>query len=353
MKKRNKRENGSGTICYRANRKTKKWVVFAPASITWSEKEGKAKTTRKQIGSYATYEEAKTALKEFLVMPSPRYNMTLQDAYDEWSGRFYAKQDTGKSSVASYTAAWAKVPAYLRRMKMRDIRTAMYQQIIDDHADMSASSLNNIKIVLKACCEYAEQNDVISKNYASFIELPKKEQTEKEAFSELELEKIAQAVGTVPYADVIYLMCDTGFRISEFLSLTRFSYNREAHTLTGGLKTKAGKNRIVPLVDPLSIQIVEDWIAKGGDTIFCQEDCKPWTSNAFRNHVYYQALEKIGVRRLTPHACRHTAITRAAKADVRPEAMMAKFGHASYDIEVQRYIHPDAETLANEFAKVK
>lgn len=353
MKKRNKRENGAGTICYRANRKTKKWVAFAPAVITWSEKEGKSKTTRKQIGSYATYEEAKTALKEFLVMPSQRYNMTLQDAYDEWSGRFYAKRETGPSSVRSYTAAWAKVPAYLRRMRMRDIRTAMYQQVIDDHADMSASSLNNIKIVLKACCEYAEQNDVISKNYASFIELPKKEQPEKEAFSELELEKIAQAVGSVPYADVIYLMCDTGFRISEFLALTRFSYSREAHTLTGGSKTRAGKNRIVPLVDPLSVQIVENWIAKGGDTIFCREDGKAWSSNAFRNQVYYQTLEQIGVRKLSPHACRHTAITRAAKADVRPEAMMAKFGHASYDIEVQRYIHPDAEALANEFAKVK
>ena len=353
MKKRNKRENGSGTICYRAERKNKKWVVFAPAAIVWSEKEGKAKTTRKQIGSYATYEEAKTALKAFLVMPSPRYNMTLQDAYDEWSGRFYAKQDTGAGTVKVYTAAWKKVPEYLRRMKMRDIRTAMYQQVIDDNADMSASTLNNIKIVLKACCEYAEQNDVIAKNYASFVELPKKEKAEKEAFSELELEKISRAVGVVPGADLIYLMCDTGFRISEILALTPFSYDREQHTLTGGMKTNAGKNRVVPLVDPVSIQIVESLLQKGGETIICREDGRPWTYYTFVPQVYYPALEAIGVRKLTPHACRHTAITRAAKADVRPEAMMAKFGHASYDIEAKTYIHPDAAMMEAEFSKVK
>lgn len=353
MKKRNKRENGAGTICYRAERKNKKWVVFAPASIVWSEKAQKSRTIRKQIGSYATYEEAKTALKDYLVMPSPRYNMTLQEAYDEWSGRFYAKKDTGASSVRSYTAAWAKVPEYLRRMKMRDIRTAMYQQIIDDHAELSASSLNNIKIVLKCCCEYAKQNDVIAKNYASFIELPKKEKAEKEAFSELEMEKIARAVGVVPNADLIYLMCDTGFRISEFLALTPFAYDREQHTLTGGMKTKAGKNRIVPLLDPVSIKTVEDWIARGGQAIVCQENGKPWCCKSFRDRIYYPALEAIGVRKLTPHACRHTAITRAAKADVRPEAMMAKFGHSSYGIEAKTYIHPDAAMMEAEFSKVK
>ncbi len=353
MKKRNKRENGAGTICYRAERKNKKWVVFAPASIVWSEKEQKSRTIRKQIGSYTTYEEAKTALKEYLVMPSPRYNMTLQEAYDEWSGRFYAKPDTGSSCIKSYSAAWGKVPEYLRRMKMRDIRTSMYQQIIDDHAEMSASSLNNIKIVLKSCCEYAEQNDVIAKNYASFIELPKKEKAEKEAFSELEMEKIARAVGVVPNADLIYLMCDTGFRISEFLALTPFAYDREKHTLTGGIKTKAGKNRVVPLVDPVSIQTVETWIARGGQAIVCQKNGKPWCYKSFRERIYYPALEAIGVRKLSPHACRHTAITRAAKADVRPEAMMAKFGHASYDIEAKTYIHPDAAMMEAEFSKVK
>lgn len=353
MKRRTKRENGAGTICYRAERKHKKWIVLGPAVITWDAKRKKARTHRPSIGSFETYEEAKAALKEYLNLPSPKYNLTLQGAYDEWSGRFYAKPETGASSIASSKAAWGKVPETLRRMKMRDIRTAMYQQIIDDHAEMSASSLNNIKILLRALCEYAEQNDVIAKNYAAFIELPKKEQKEKESFSELELEKIRRAVGSVPYADVVYLLCDTGFRITEFLTLTPFSYDREQHTLTGGVKTKAGKDRMVPLVDPLSIQIVEAWLEKGGETIFCRPDGTPWKYESFKRTAYNPALEQIGVRKLTPHSCRHTAVTRAAKSDVRPEAMMAKFGHASYEIEAKTYIHPDADMLRSEFSKVK
>lgn len=51
------------------------------------------------------------------------------------------------------------------------------------------------------------------------------------------------------YADLILIMCYTGWRINEFLSLTQFSWDSANHTLTGGEKTEAGKNRVVPVSD--------------------------------------------------------------------------------------------------------
>lgn len=346
-----KRGNGSGCVCRRKDLKNDQWVAYSPAVYEFDRKTQKAKAKRIRIGTFPTAAKARAALEEYLRMPSDRFNMTLQDAYDEWSGREYEK--AGKASVASHKAAWKKVPEWMRRMKMKDIRTAMYQQIIDDYADMSKSSLNNIKILLMALCKYAEQNDVIAKNYAEFIDIPQKTEKEKSAFTEIELEKIRQAVGVVPYADVIYLLCYTGFRINELLTMTRFAYDAECHTLTGGLKTKAGKSRVVPLADDIVCGIVESWVGMCGETIICRPDGKPWSYETFKARCYYPALRQIGVRELTPHACRHTAITRAAKADLRPEEMMRIFGHANYDIEAKTYIHPDIDTLKEAMRKVK
>lgn len=355
MKRRVKRENGSGCICFRKDLKHKQWVAMAPAVYEYDPKTKTTKAKRPRIGTYATAAEAKEALREYLRMPSDKFAITFEQAYQEWSVRAFAKITDG--GVRCYTAAWKKVPESMRRMRVRDIRTAQYQDIIDANAHMSNGTLNYLKILLVGICKYCMQNDVISKNYAQFVELPKKEQKEREAFSDLEVEKIKQAVGVVPYADVIYLLCYTGFRINELLSLTPFSYDRKAQVLVGGSKTAAGKGRVVPLADPFVVQIVEDWICKGGKAIICRTEGKykgdAWKYPSFVRSCYTPALKQIGVRELTPHACRHTAITRAAKADLRPEEMMKIFGHASYDIEVQTYIHPDHDTLHRAMEKVK
>ncbi len=351
MKRHVKRENGSGSVVFRKDLKTKQWVAYTPTTYEFDRKKQRLVSKRQRIGTYATAAEAREALREWLRMPSDRFSMTLMDAYEDWSGRFY--EVAGAASIKSYKAAWNKIPDQMRRARIRDLRTAAYQQIIDEHKDMSRSSLNNIKLLLVALCKYAEQNDVIPKNYAEFIVIPKKEQKEKEVFTEIEVEKIRQAVGVVPYADVIYLLCYTGFRINELLTLTPFNFDRKARVLIGGSKTAAGKARSVPIADPFALQIVEEWASKGGATLICNGKGKAWHYQVFVANCYKPALRRIGVRELTPHACRHTAITRAAKADLRPEEMMRIFGHSSYAIEAQTYIHPDHATLHRAMEKVK
>ena len=175
------------------------------------------------------------------------------------------------------------------------------------------------------------QNDIVHKNYASFLILPKQQAVVKDCFSDLELKKIEQAVGVVPFADCILFLCYTGLRITEFLTLTRTSvrYENGAAFLTGGIKTDAGKNRIVPM-HPKILPVLQEWMGKGGEAIFCRPDGRPYSAKYFREHCFKSALDEIGVRVLTPHAARRTFATRMSAAGVKQEDMFALMGQLDF-----------------------
>ena len=187
---------------------------------------------------------------------------------------------------------------------------------------------------------------------AQFLVLPKEEKKAKDCFTDIELKKIEDSVGKVPYADLILVMCYTGFRISEFLELTPFAYDAEKGTLTGGKKTDAGKNRVVPLHKKVA-QIVAQWAKKGGQTIFCKEDGSPFDVKRFREKYYYPALEQIGVRKLTPHATRHTFATKLSAAGAKAEDIQKIMGHSNFDVTANVYIHQDVDTLKNAVNLIK
>ena len=360
-----KRENGCGSVYKRADIRSRPWVAVAPARYAADPKTGKLITVREKIGSYETAREAKDALEEFRRNPTTKLNITFSALYEEWS--VIAYRNISKQTLDNYTASFAKfTPLY--KEKFRDLRTAQYQGVIDYYAaphpavdphgnpklddkgervmapGMSVSSLSKMKCLLTQLYDYALQNDIVNKNYATFLVLPKTKKAEKDCFNDLELKKIENAVGVVPYADCILLMCYTGFRIAEFLELSPLSYNPEARTLTGGKKTDAGKNRVVP-VHPKVQGILEEWLGKKGDVIICNAEKKAFRAEYFRRRCYYPALEAIGVRRLTPHATRHTFATRLSAAGVRPEDIQALAGHEDYEVTANTYIHQSVETL--------
>jgi len=203
------------------------------------------------------------------------------------------------------------------------------------------------KNLMSLLFEYALQNDIVHKNYARFVDLPRAAaETSRDTFSEIELAKIEKAAETIPFADCVLILCYTGFRIQEFLTLTPFAYDHAAGTLTGGMKTDAGKNRIVP-VHPKIKNYIEKWISKKGEAIICKQDGKPFSVNYFREKCYNAALNQIGgVRKLSPHNCRHTFATLLHNKNVDPLDIQFLMGHANYKMSA-KYTHAQIDRLKN------
>lgn len=359
-----KRENRTGSVYKRKDLKIRPWVAATPTT-----KNGPAQI----IGHYPTAQEAKDALEDYRRNPTTKLNITLQQLYDEWQP--IGLKDKSKQLEDSYRAAFAKL-ALLHQEKFRELRTAQIQKIIDALQSerpklnkkgepiekdgqpvmlppMSYSALHDIKVLMGLLYKYAMQNDIINKNYAEFLVLPKKGGSVKDCFTDLELKKIENAVGKIPFADCIYFMCYTGLRITEFITLNKMSVHEKngVCALYGGIKTDAGKNKVVPVHHKVK-PILEEWMNKGGETIFCRPDRKPYTAKSFREKCFYVALEEIGVRKLTPHATRRTFATRMSAAGVQEEDFIALMGHSDFSVDIESYIFQSAEKLSKSIEKL-
>ena len=356
-----KRENGAGTVYKRADAVYRPWVAAAPAAL----KDGRI--TRAIIGRYATQEEAKEALAEYVRSPIQKPKMTMQELFNEWYP--IGTRELSDSMKAGYNAAWKKL-APLHDLKVRDVRTQHMQKAIDalaaphtvtrygrteERGAMSRSSLAKMRVLLNLLGKFAVQNDFSQKNYAEFLHLPREEKKAvKDCFTDEECEKIEQAVGTVPYADWILCMIYTGFRIGEFLGLSSASVKNmnSVLVLVGGSKTEAGRDRVVPVHEKISA-IVEAQMAKQGQTLFCRPDGSPMPIGYFREKLYRPALAQIGVRPLPPHATRRTFSTKMSAAGVRQEDMIALMGHADFSVDIDYYIKQSAKTLDAAMKKIK
>ena len=347
-----KRANGQGSItCIKS--RSKPYRVLAPAKLDGY------KYKSVLIGYFKTKREAQQALSEYLYLPhSDRPNLTLEQLYNQWSDTAY--RNISKSTVDNYRAAWKRLQS-LKSQKVKDLKTADFQKIIDQIADSSSrSTLEKVKTVCVMLEDFAVQNDVINKNYAKFVKLPKIEHEEKAFFTMDQLKKIADgAKNGVGVSDLILIMCFTGWRIQEFCNLTKTDYDEAEHTLTGGLKTDAGKNRVV-YVPEFLYSIVEKYANLPCTALFSQKresigkDGKreieyiPWTSKRLRNS-FAETLDSLdisaGEKKFTPHSTRHTYNTILSSQNILVETRMRLMGQVSEQTNKKVYTHAEKRIL--------
>ena len=307
---------------------------------------------RDTVGYFEKYKDAMDALKAYQNNPNKPVEserITLSELFAEWKAVAYT--GISKQTKDNYNAAYKHL-APIRSNKFKEIRTAQWQLCLDIAVrdGLSQSSLNKIRVLMIRLCDYAVANDIIDKNYAKFTKLPKFERSEKETFSDIELKAIEKGVeDNVGISDIILFMCYTGWRIQEVCNLTVFDYDRAEKTLTGGVKTEAGKNRTVFIPNKV-IKIVERYAALNGPALFCYErNGKLCAYNTKRlRAAFYETLDSLGIqsseaepKRLTPHSTRHTYNSMLNRAGVDTATRMKLMGQVSEQTNQRIYTHTD------------
>lgn len=133
-------------------------------------------------------------------------------------------------------------------------------------------------------------------------------------------------------------------RISELLNLTKFDVDIKKRIITGGVKTDAGKNRAIP-INPKVYKYIKKWYNKGNNYLIFNAKGEKMTAKNYREDRYYPVLEKLGIRKLTPHCTRHTFASLMAKAGANTKAIQEIIGHEDYAFTANEYTHPDIEEL--------
>ena len=135
-----------------------------------------------------------------------------------------------------------------------------------------------------------------------------------------------------------------GWCISEYIGL---EVNLQKKYFMGGIKTEAGKGRIVPIHSGI-LPLVERRISKYGKLLPCSD-------KDFRKQMD-ELLNRLGIPgdpKHTPHDCRHTFSMLCEKYEVKENDRKRMMGHSfKADITNKVYGHRDIEDLRKELEKI-
>jgi len=358
-----KRENGSGTIVKRRYAHSTKYVAYSPAKYVVEEV--RVKVVRIKIGTFPSKKEAREALDLYNKHPTPKYNYTLKDVYEDWKKTAF--RDLSKQTQTSWTTSWEKIrtctdPALADRYA-REITTGELRQLLDYYAyeridldrdgnavtiqPLSKSYVTKIKALLTQLFDHAVENNIVDRNYASLVKIPKMEAGKRRPLTDLEFRRLEKGWASAPGGDACLVLCYTGFRVTEFCQLTKFSYDPVNKTLRGGIKTDAGTDRIVPVHSKIQ-PIVERWYRECKGPLYARPDGKAYNKDTFAKGVWAPCMQSLGLPDdLKSHSARHTFGTMMSAAGARPEDIQRILGHADYSVTANTYITQDVAALKN------
>jgi integrase len=345
-----RRANNSGGVHKLPGNRRKPWQ--ARITIGYDEY---GKQLYKNIGYYATKAEAENAIALDRVMPvSEQANISLAALFEQWK-KTRAYLDISYKTQESYDVAFRYMKRY-EKTPFRDLRTPHFQDMIDvaDAMGRSRSTMAKIRTLQGILSNYALSQDIIMKTYHEQVRLPKLTKKQQiPTFTDTEIQKLFKN-DSLPLADAALILIYTGMRISELLTLTKFNVDIQNMLITGGIKTEAGTDRIIPIHPKIqkyikaryesSMNYLIEYDKEVGKRGEKQIKRVPYRKEYFRD-VYYSTLDTLGIRRLSPHKARHTFFTMMSTKCKDKKAMALVGGHTDPNFSTKVYDQPDIERL--------
>ena len=249
-----------------------------------------------------------------------------------------------KASRNNYQVAFKNCKA-IHNIIFSSLRHEELQKVVDD-CPLKHSSVELIVTLFKQMYKYAIMYEICSENKAQYVSVNRPEDDEQgQPFTEEDL-KTLWAHKEDEGAAMILIMCYSGFRISAYKTMT---VNLEERYFQGGVKTAAGKNRIVPIHSAI-LPLVKTRMEKYGSLL-------PMSLTSFRKKYFDVILEELsltGLPKHTPHDCRHTFSALCEKYSVRENDRKRMLGHSfGSDITNAKYGHRTLEELRREIEKIE
>ena len=375
-----KRGRGEGSVTYDRRRKRYR----ARVTIGWetNEETGRTKQIVKTLGSnYKTKGEATSALAEYLKNPYDLNNkdITFEQLYKKWFDE-YIDTDEHESIKYRVKAAYRYCSLiYKKRFKeitIIDMKDCIYKgtatcvrgKYKGEQRLASPQSKEIIKYLFNHIYDYALEARLVERNYAREFTLDKKVFQEKEKnykskvpFSKEEIDKLWKSIEFVPFADMIVYACYSGWRPTELIKLKIKDVDLKNGFVKGGMKTSAGKNRLVP-IHPLVSSIVEKYYKEaksvGSDYLFNDVNNKFGIGLSYDQYLsrFNKVMNALHFRtEITPHYTRHTFITKAKSREVNMNEYVLKIivGHDVGDLTEHVYTHRELNDLKEEMCKIK
>lgn len=221
----------------------------------------------------------------------------------------------------------------------KQIKAYQMQETIDT-CGKSYATQGVIKNLWVHLDKFALELDIITRRYSDLLTTAPVPETSRRPFSKEEIQRVWEHQSE-PWVDTVLILIYSGWRISELLALRPEDIDLEAGTMKGGTKTKAGKNRIVP-IHPKIRGFIERRLADDPPRLVSL-DGQPIPDSKYR--FFWANIMDMLEMKHTPHECRHTFETLLDSAGANRKCIDLLMGHVSKDIGNRVYNHKTLEEL--------
>ncbi len=324
---------------------------------------------------FPTYNDAYAALVEYNRNP---YDLepaiTVRELYKKWSEEYFKLKS--ENYARAMRSAWGYCTSVydmrVKDVRARHIKGCMEEGTITKRGVVSHPSVhvkNNIKTVFNLMLDYALEYELVDRNYArSFTftddaaEQPSGTKKAHIPFSEQEMDLLWKRVNDIRGIDIILIQCYSGWRPQELGTIELANVDLEKGTFMGGLKTAAGKDRIVPIhsrITPLVEQRYQEAVNLGSNYLFNYSNQNRYTKSiklTYDRYAYIFEQIRDGLKlnpAHRPHDGRKHFVTMAKKYNVDEYAIKYMVGHRISDITEKVYTQRDVEWLIQEIEKIK
>lgn len=250
------------------------------------------------------------------------------------------------------------------------------------------STIHTVRGVVRPAFQMAVDDDLIRKNPFEFMlaTVVVNDSVTREAISRKQekafLDFIQNDKHFSQYYAGIYILFNTGLRISEFVGLTKddidfengkikvdhqLQRKRDMQYIIEDTKTPSGV-RYVPMTDEVRECFrniiknrkkpkVEPMIDGYTGFLFLDKDDKPMVAlhwEKYFEHIVekYNRIYRVQMPKITPHVCRHTFCSNMAKSGMNPKTLQYIMGHSDIGVTLNTYTHVGYEDAQTEMKRV-
>ena len=340
-----KNPNGYGTVYKLSGNRRRPFVARVTAG--WHE----GKQLVKTIGYFKTRKDANVALAEYNSSPYDiaAKKLTFAEVYEKWAERRFP--DLSSNRIEQYKSMF-RIVSDFHDLPFANIRLLHLQAFFDSRTDISSASLNHYKIFFNQLYKYALKHEIVDKNYSDFIEIRKTEKAKPhKTFTEEEIWALWDNCHRSDVKQVLILIY-SGMRISELLQMQRENVNLEERYMIGGVKSAAGRDRVIPInkrIFPFIVELME--LETDSPFLLPHPRRKSAQSySTFRHSLWKPLLEELGMDH-SVHDTRHTFVSLMDAAGANKTALKRIVGHKNSDV-TEGYTHKTVEELLREIDRI-
>lgn len=331
--------NGYGSVVKLGRGRRKHYA--ARVTVGWTDD---GRQIKKYLGTFKSREEALNALANFNQNPYDvdLRKLTFAEVYELWSKHKFK----GEPVKAVYSAAYKNLSA-LHDMTFAALRKRHIQAAIDA-CPLKVQAKGHMKSVCSQMYRYAIDMEIVTTNYASLVELPTKEDSElHKPLSREELIHLWQHAEDTG-AKVALILCYTGLRPTELAQIKTADVDLAGRCMRGGIKTAAGKNRMVPIAEKI-FPLVEELYNPRNEYLLTLDGEPLLNVRNLRLRIWDKSPM---LSNHLPHDGRHTCATLMDNADVPLKIKQLILGHSSHDITGRVYTHKTLDQLIDAINRI-